>query len=420
LVFIRKFGEYCFLICTASRRTIKKLLQNFPDIKFVKEKIVKKNLIPAIVIFLILAFLAGLVVLVFYHPQRAANQDFANVSPIRGVRLDYINVSTSRSEVAGLETQMQQSGVNLVALSAGRVDWSYFIWRSHSDRWSADVKATGVDFLMEDSTRFSKWAHVSAVVDVLAPLYIQDHPEAASVSWLGVPSKNMVSTMELVDGVFGQNLLAMVAEIATYYPVNSITLTELVYYTDGFGETDKAAYSAYSGHTDWPRSADGKINIDDQSIGEWRSYELGRFIKKAAMIVHQHDKLLFVEARLAVDGSNEVVIMNGTNFNQILNYADRLVVWGNRDIDGHSQSAVKTAAQFIAPYGHRILLMVGLWDKNYPYGIPNAQMSSIPAADFQSALLAADQGGAKDVLVTPSFLIGHAQWLVLKGFWSGE
>ncbi len=381
----------------------------------------KRKLLPGIVILTMLAFLAGLFFLAFYRTQHAANQDFANVSPVRGVRLDYLNMNTSRGEVAALETQMQQAGVNLVALSAGRVDWTYFLWRGNSDRWSADVKTSGTDFLMEDSTRFGKWAHVSAVVDVLAPLYIQAHPEAASVSWLGVPSKNIVSTTELVDGQFGQDLLAMITEIAIYYPVNSIILTELVYYVDGFGATDKASYTAYTAHPDWPRTADGQINIDDPSIGTWRSYEIGLFLEKAASIVHQHRKQLFVEVRVGVDSSGQVFVNNGTDFNLFLIYADRLIIWNNRDPNGRSPQAMSATAQYLAHYQNgRAILSVGLWDKDYPPGVSKNQMLSISTADFQSALQAAGQGGASDLLVTPSFLISDAHWQVLKGYWTGK
>ena len=201
----------------------------------------KRRTILVLVITLFLLFLAILVFLTLYRPHRPGNSNFTNVSPIRAVRVDYLNFLDSRGEVDTLETRMQQVGVNTVALSAGRADWTYFPWPHHPDRWAAEVKTSGVDYLMEDSVRFSRWAHVSAVVDILSPVYIQSHPESAAITWDGTPSKDLVGTMELVDGQFGLNLLSMINEIATYYPVNSITITELVYYVDGYGIQDKKA-----------------------------------------------------------------------------------------------------------------------------------------------------------------------------------
>jgi hypothetical protein len=381
----------------------------------------KRPVIITLVLLAILLVVGGLVFLALYRPTHAANQNFTNVSPVRGVRVDYLDMSTSRSQVAAIETQLQQTGVNMVTVGAGRVDWTYFPWRGHPDRWSADVKTSGTDFLMEDSTRFNKWAHVNAAVDVLAPLYIKVHPETAALSWTGIPSKNLVGTMELVDGSFGKDLLAMINEIATYYPVNSITLTELVYYVDGYGPQDKAAYLAYTGNSDWPRTATGAIDIDNPSIGEWRAMEIGRFIEKAAAITHKQGKQLFVEVRVSVGSAGQIYIKNGTDFNLFLKYADRLVVWGNRDLGANPQTVLSTVANTLAPFGaNRTILMIGLWDKNYDYGIPNSQMAPIPAAEFQSALQAASQGGATDIWITPSFLMTPAHWQDLKAVWGGK
>ncbi len=378
-----------------------------------------RKIILTLIILLGLAILTTFLILAFYHPERMANANYANLSTARAVRIDYMDVGKSRGEVAALEAQLKQVGVNMVAVGAGRSDWTYFPWPDHQDRWSDEVKTTGNDYLLADSVRFGKWAHVSAVVDVLAPLYIQAHPDAAAISWIGVPSKNLVSTMELVEGPFGQDLLDMIDKIAAYYPVNSITLTELVYYVDGFGEQEKAAYMAYTDRSDWPRTDNGQINIDDNSIGTWRSHEIARFLEKAAAIVHQHGKLFFVEARIGVDSAGRVFVNSGTDFNLFLVYADRLVVRGSYDPNGRSPQAMSAIAQYLAHYQNgRTMMSVGLWDKNYDPGLSKYQVAAISATDFQAALQSTTKGGMTDLWVTPSFLISNSHWQVLKDFWS--
>ena len=380
----------------------------------------KSKMFPYLVVLLVLAFLAVLIALAFYHPQHSTNQTFTNVFPVRGVRLDYLDMSKSRGEVAALNTQMKQSGVNLVALGAGRVDWTYFPWPGHSDSWSDDVKTSGTDYLLEDSLRFGKWAHVSAVVDVLSPLYIQAHPETASISYVGVPSQNIVATMELVDGKFGQDLLDMIDKIAASYPVNSITISELVYYTDGFGEQDKAAYMAYTGQTDWPRIPDSRqINLDDPSIGVWRSYEIGRFLAKAAEITHKYGKQLFVETFIDEDQNANITVRNGTDISSLLAHADRIIVWGDHNLDEqHAQTALPGFAQFLARYGEkRIIMMIGLWNKSYDAGTPKNAMSSISSEDLRTAFFLANQRGITNLFITPSFLMTNAHWQVLKDLW---
>ncbi|MCX6034147.1 MAG: hypothetical protein NTV38_04105 [Chloroflexi bacterium] len=363
-----------------------------------------------------------ILILAFYHPDRVANKNYANLPPVvHVVRVDYLDIGKSRGEVAALETRLKQIGVNMVAVSAGRSDWTYFPWLAHPDRWSDEVRTTGHNYLLEDSLRFGKWTHVSAVVDMLAPLYIQSHPYTAAISWLDHPSKNLVSTMELVDGPFGRDLLDMIDNIATHYPVNSITLTELVYYTDGYGEQDKSAYTAYTGRSDWPRTADGHINIDDSSIGTWRSYEIGRFLEKAASIVHRQGKLFFVEVRIGVDSEGQVFANKGTDFNLFLVYADRLIVRCSYDPNSRNPQAISEIAQYLAHYQYgRVIMSIGLWDKDYDPGVAKSEMSSISAAVFQSVLQAASQAGVEDYLVTPSFLMSDAHWQVLEEFWEGK
>lgn len=381
----------------------------------------KKTVVITLVILAFVLIIALFAFLAFYQPRRAANPDFSSPSPVRGIRVDYTEMVSSRSEVAALESQMQAAGVNFVAVGAGRVDWTYFPWRGHPSNWSSEVHASGLDYLMQDSTRFGRWAHVSAAVDVLAPLYIQAHPQAAAISYTGQTSPNLVASMELVDGPFGQELLSMLDYIATYYPVNSITLTELVYYTDGFGPQDKAAYLVEAGRSDWPRNPDGTINIDDPSIGTWRSYEIGLFLDKAAAIVHKHGKQLYLEVRVGVDSTGKVIVSNGTDFNTYLNSVDRLVVWGNRDLDGNSESALSAVAHTINQLGPgKTILMIGIWDHQYDLSVPHEQMTSISFQALEAALQASGPGGATDLLITPSFLMRTQDWAVLQVYWSGR
>ena len=377
----------------------------------------KRRILLALFILFGVLIIPALFILAFYRPIRVANAHFTNLSTVRAMRVDYLDEENSRGEVAALETEMQQAGVTMVAIGAGRADWTYFPWRSYPERWSDDVKSSRQDYLMDDSTRFGKWAHVSAVVDVLAPLYIQAHPQAAAISWTGIPSKNLVGTMELVDGQFGQELLSMMQEIATYYPVNSITLTELVYYTDGFGEPDKAAYMAYTGRSDWPRKANGAINIDEPSIGIWRSFEIGRFLEKTAVILHQHGKQLFVETHIDMYPSGKVRVENGTDFSLFLEFADRLVVRGSSDPDDRSQAAMNAITQYLQRYPqNRIITSIGLWSRDYDPDTPRDQMSAVSVADFHSALHW--MGG--DLWITPSFLMTAAHWQALKDFWASH
>jgi hypothetical protein len=343
---------------------------------------------------------------------------FTTVAPVKLVRVDYTDLTSSRDEVAGLEQHMKEVGVNMVGLGAGRVDWTYFPWKGHSANWSDAVRTTGVDYLKEDTNRFGKWSQVYAAIDVLSPLYIKAHPAAAAVSWSGQPSQNLVGLMELVEGDFGTELLSMIDYIAVNYPVNAITLSEMVYYVDGFGEKDKTAFLAYSKLADWPHNADGNIDLDSPAIGQWRAYELGRFLEKAAAVVHKSNKQLFVEVHINLDETGKVWLQNGTDYDQLLKNADKLLVWGNYNMEGRALGAIVNVAYYLTRFDpERVILMIGLWAENYPGDTPKEEMQAIPAEDLRTALSAADQGEIKSLGVVPSFLLGDEHWQVLKEMW---
>jgi len=381
----------------------------------------RKRSIIIIISALVFAILGWVAYGIFKRPNPTPNPQFTQVTTLRAMRVDYLDMSKSREEVDALESQMQQGGINTVVLSAGRVDWTYFPWKEHHDSWSSDVKDTGIDFLAEDSQRFGKWAHVSAAVDMLAPLYIQNHPAEAALSASGASSKNLVSTMDLVDGQFGQDVLNMIESISASYPVNSIMISELFYYTEGYGEVDKSAYMTYTGQSDWPRNSDGGIDINSPSIGTWRVYEVSRFLTQAAEIVHKYNKLLFLEVRVALDENGNVVVENGTDLTAFMQHTDRLVVWGNRELSGQSPKSIAKVADYLLNLSTgKVILMLGLWDRLYSTDVPKDQMTAIQPGDLLIMLQSADQAGVQDYWITPSFLMSQPYWSLLDNLWGSR
>jgi hypothetical protein len=328
---------------------------------------------------------------------------------VHAMRLEYPDLATSRALVDTMETRMQRAGINMVGLGAGRVEWTYFKWAGHENNWSNDVKDTGIDFLAEDATRFRKWAHIDAVVDVFAPNYIKTHPETAAISFFGQPSENLVSTTELVEGNFGKQLLAMVEAIAANYPVDSISLTELFYHSDGYGADDKASYLAYSGRTDWPRLSDGTIDINDKSIGDWRTHVLDIFLDKIVAICHQHGKQFFMDVALSLDDLTKMTNEHGTNYKVVLEHTDRLVVWGYFRLDNYPPQNFVSIAQFLTQFGQdHVILSVGLWDENNQVAPPDS---------VRIAIQSIEQGGIPNIWVTPSLLMSAEHWQVLNDLW---
>ncbi len=331
----------------------------------------------------------------------------APASPVQAVRVDFPSLENSREEITTLEEKMKSAGVNTVALGAGRLDWNYFKWENHENYWSQDVQNTSIDFLAEDSKRFSSWANVDVVVDLYAPNYIREHPESAAISWLGEPSTNLVSTMELVEGDFGEQILQMLEYISANYPANSISLTELAYYTEGYGDDDKAAYMSYTGRDDWPRLPNGLINIDDPSIGEWRSYEIGRFLDRAAKIVHKNDKKLYMDVEVSWDNLSKESTEKGQSYRVMLEHVDKIVIWDYFGLSGYDPEVTREIAhEYGQKYGpDRIIISIGLWKSDNDILSPE---------DLKQAMQSSIKGGIDNLWITPSHYLSDDHWKALS------
>jgi len=318
----------------------------------------------------------------------------------------------SRSQVDAWEQQMTAAGINMVALSAGRVEWAYFRWAGHESDWSSEVADTGIDFLGEDAARYGQWANVNAVIDVYAPNYVSTYPERAAINVLGERSPNLVSTAELVNGEFGQKLLDMVGYIAANYPqVDSISITELSYRIDGYGPDDLALYSAATGQSDWPRQSNGQVDIDDPSIGNWRSAAMGEFLGRAAARAHQYGKQLYMDVSISVGNLGLMTNNRGTNYSAMLQNVDKIVVWDYFGEDEFPPEYSRDIAQFLTQFGTgRVILSVGLW------GVSG---STVSASDFQTAIQASMDGGMPNIWICPGSMMTSDHWQALNNLWGG-
>jgi len=324
--------------------------------------------------------------------------------------VEYANYATSRSEVPTWVHELKAAGINMVAISAGRAEWTYFKWAGHTADQSNDVTSTGIDFLAQDSATFSQFAKVSAVVDVFAPNYILANPSKAAINALGQPDPNLISTSELVNGAFGQQLLDMFQYIAANYPyVDSIDITELSYRVDGYGPDDTALFKAATGNKDWPRNSDGTINIDDPAIGNWRSAVIGQWLSRATALAHRYGKKLYMDVSVSYGNLGLMTNNMGTNYNVMLQNADMIIAWDYFSLAGYPASYSQNVGQYLATFGlNRAILSVGLW------GLNNTTTSP---ADLQTGVLASQAGGMPNVWICPGSMMTAVHWQVLNSLW---
>jgi cell division septation protein DedD len=340
----------------------------------------------------------------------ATNMPTPGSTGVRAISVEYANYATSRSEVPTWVAELKAAGINEVAISAGRAEWTYFKWAGHTANQSNDVTSTGIDFLAQDSATFNQFAKVSAVVDVFAPNTILANPSKAAINALGQPDPNLVSTSELVNGAFGQQLLDMVQYIAANYPyVDSIDITELSYRVDGYGPDDTALFKAATGKSDWPRNSDGSINIDDPVIGNWRSAVIGQWLGRATALAHQYGKKLYMDVSVSYGNLGLMTNNMGTNYNVMLQNSDMIVAWDYFSLAGYPASYSQNVGQYLATFGfNRAILSVGLWGANN---------TTVSPADLQAGVLASQAGGMPNVWICPGSMMTAAHWQVLNNLW---
>jgi len=335
-------------------------------------------------------------------PQRIAG-------PAHAIRADYTDMAISRPEVLPLEQKIQNAGMNMVSLGAGRVDWTFFMWAGHLNDWSSDVKNTGIDFLSEDASRFGAWAQVDAAIDALSPIYIKQNPQAAAISWDGKPSTQLVSTMQVVQGQYGKLLLQMIQYIAANYPVDSISINEMFYHLDGYGPDDKAAFVAYTGLQDWPRTSNGGIDINNPIIASWRTDELNIFLAQVHAICSKYGKQFFFDVPVSLDANGTPNSDYGVQLDKMFTNVDKIIIWGYFDLDSLAPENLQNAASNLKQYNpDRTIFLIGLWNK---------QLQAVSADKLQRAITSVQKGGLTNIWITPASLMTDAHWNAIEQVW---
>ena len=329
--------------------------------------------------------------------------------PIRAVGVSYASVARSRAETPQLRAYMVEAGVTMVGITAGRPDWTYFKWETYPENWSSAVRTTDIDFLAEDSVHFD-FGHVNAIVDIYAPNYIAAHPEAAAIGFWGEPSPLLVSTAALTSGPFHDLVLEMLEYLATHYPVDSISITELAYRIYGYGPDDLALYRAYTGRDDWPRDRNGAILVDHPSIGDWRSAALAGFLEEAAARIHPHGVELFFDVSVSWGNLANEGREYGHHYATVLQVVDRIIVWGYTDLAGYPPTYAGEIAAYLAEHYRpdQVIVSVGLWGQN---------RETMTPATMAEAVTSVMGTRNPHTWVTPSSLMTAEHWEALTEAW---
>ena len=293
--------------------------------------------------------------------------------------------------------------VNRVAVSAGRADWTYFRWPGNESWWSSEQKATDTDMLEHTLTVLRERGFLTtAIFDVFGERYLTRYPAAAALDLDGNRSKMIICSTELAEGAAGNHLVQAVEALASTTQADTIAVTELFYDKHCYDDRCLIAFKKATGRTDWPRSANGKIDYLDPSVGEWRSQQVATIVARLAQVVHAHGKKLAFDVKVSHDDLKRNSVENGQDYQLLAPYVDEFVVWDYFATEDKSpESATQIAAYFKDKFGSdKFYLSIGLWGRN----------DTISADELSRALRAAQEGGATQLWITPAEKMSALHW----------
>jgi hypothetical protein len=326
----------------------------------------------------------------------------------RTVSLGFDDVLAAGATPKPVADRLQRVGATTVAVTAGRPDWTTFRWADQTEAWSSQVAGGQSDPFAETIRSVGAGRKVVAVVDVLAERLIQQQPGLAAKDAKGVASPLRPSTTALVDGVVGERIVAMVGYLLEHYQVDAIDLTELDFYEFGYGSDDQSAYTKATGRSDWPRKSDGSVNIDDPTIGRWRSGLVATLVERVAQVVHAHGAKLLVDARVSWTGLARQGREFGQDYQVLLAHADELVLWYLPGLSGQPASVDQLLAALPAATRSRFVLSVGLWTDH----------GKSATERLSPAVWAAENAGLAGTWITPYGLLNSAAEQALLTGWS--
>lgn len=304
--------------------------------------------------------------------------------------------------------------INRVAVSAGRADWTYFRWKDQEHWWSPEQLRSEPDMLDTALERLeARGYRTTAILDVFAARYLERHPEEAAVDLEGRPSREIVCSTVLAEGAYGEHLERATRALAGATRADTVAVTELFYDRHCFDDRCLLAFRKATGRTDWPRTADGRVNLLDAALGAWRSRQVASVVERLARAVRAQGKKFAFDVKISRDTLFRNSAENGQDYRLLAPHVDEFVVWNYYALENQPpEVSARVAAYFGDEFGpDGYFLSLGLWGR---------RTRVISPESLARALRSAKEGGARHLWITPYKDMTAAHWRVLAESVGGE
>jgi cellulose synthase/poly-beta-1,6-N-acetylglucosamine synthase-like glycosyltransferase len=297
--------------------------------------------------------------------------------------------------------------INRVAVSAGRADWTYFRWKGEERWWSPEQARNEPDMLDTALERLeARGYRTTAILDVFAARYLGRHPDEAAVDVEGKRSREIVCSTVLAEGAYGEHLERATQALAGATRADTVAVTELFYDKHCFDDRCLLAFRKATGRSDWPRTADGRVDLLDPALGAWRSRQVASVVERLSRVVRAQGKKFAFDVKLSRDTLFRNSAENGQDYRLLAPHVDEFVVWNYYALENQPPEVSARAAAYFAdefgPDGY--FLSLGLWGQH---------TRVIPPESLARALHSAREGGARHLWITPYKDMTEAHWRVL-------
>lgn len=332
--------------------------------------------------------------------------DSVPIPPERGVNFGFENVSDATYDWQLVRQKLVDANASAVSLAVGRVEWVAFDWEDHSE---VVAVSPGEDLVQKAIDGIGDGFTLSLVIDTLVPSMISNDSSIAGRNPAGEKSPDFASVAAIRDGVVGDKIVELSAELATRYDPDRIVLTELMFDDFTFGDDDLASYKKIMNKKDWPRTKTGAIDLRHESIGRWRSEALEHLASRIQSKLPSTVQLE-LDVRAPWDNPESDRALSGHDYELLLKAADRVGVWNYNVMNNVEAKYSQEIAQSLDQrFGQRYTMSTGLWGSE----------ATVTPEEMALSLRYSAKGGASSVSVTPASMMDDNHWQMLNRIWSG-
>jgi hypothetical protein len=303
-----------------------------------------------------------------------------------------------------LLAQSRVRHITRVGISAGRPDWTFYRSTHDTNSWS-DIQRANSDDLVEVATQelAERGICATAMLDVFAPRYLQRQPQCAAADMRGRRSAKIVCSTALAEGEYGRILADAFEALAASTSADSLAVTNLCFEWHCFCRLCFVRFREHAWCSDWPRLANGAIDLRNPAIGKWRSRQVAGVVSRLGRAAHAHGKRLLVEVKLSRDDLDDNSRENGQDYALLRPHVDELVATESFGLEGIAPVQASVSARYLCKelgadnYWH----CVGLWHRD---------VHALDAEQMRVGLLSALHGGARRLWITPSHYLSPLHW----------